>query len=285
MGSFVPFMKLFLLFFREDGKLWARTIKGELGMISGYPIWVVLLIGMGVFCASFVDAIGGGGGIISVPVYLLAGLPTHFALGTNKLSSCIGTAASAFRYVRNGYVHWRLAIPSVLLALVGAHFGTKLQLMLDERYLKYMLLLVLPVVAVILLRQKKLPEEQGIIHPWAQRSIVWGASLLVGAYDGFYGPGTGTFLLLIFCALGKMDVRTASGNVKLVNLASNVGALATSLMAGKVLVPVGLIAAAFSIAGHYIGAGLTIRNGSKIVRPVILVVLVLLAVKVIAELV
>ncbi len=254
-------------------------------MIDGYPIWVVLLIGAGVFCASFVDAIGGGGGIISVPVYLLAGLPTHFALGTNKLSSCIGTAASAFRYVRNGYAHWGLAIPSIALALVGAHFGTELQLMLDERYLKYLLLLVLPVVAVVLLRQKKFPDEAGAINPWAQRGIVWGASLLIGAYDGFYGPGTGTFLLLIFCNLAKLDIRTASGNVKLVNLASNVGALATSLMAGKVLVPVGLIAAIFSIAGHYIGAGLTIKNGAKIVRPVILVVLLLLAIKVITELV
>ena len=253
-------------------------------MIDGFSIWVVLLIGTGVFCASFVDAIGGGGGIISVPVYLLAGLPTHFALGTNKLSSCIGTAASALRYVRNGYVHWPIAIPSVLLALVGAHFGTRMQLMLDERYLKYLLLLVLPVVAVVLLRQKKLPEEPGKINFWAQRGIVWGASLVIGTYDGFYGPGTGTFLLLIFCTLAKMDVRTSSGNVKLVNLASNVGALATSLAAGKVLVPIGLIAAAFSIAGHYLGAGLTIMNGSKIVRPVILVVLALLTVKVITEL-
>jgi len=88
-------------------------------MISGYPIWIVLLIGCGVFCASFVDAIGGGGGIISVPVYLLAGLPTHFALGTNKLSSGLGTAASTFRYLKNGFVDWALAIPSVVFALVG----------------------------------------------------------------------------------------------------------------------------------------------------------------------
>ena len=81
-----------------------------------------------------------------------------------------------------------------------------------------------------------------------------------------------------------MDLRTASGNVKVVNFSSNIGALATSLMAGKVLIPVGLIAAVFSIVGHYLGAGLTIKNGAKIVRPVILVVLVLLAVKVVTEL-
>ena len=252
--------------------------------IDGFPIWVVALVCFGVFMASFMDAIAGGGGIISVPVYLLAGLPTHFALGTNKLSSGLGTAASTFRYLKNGFVDWKLAIPSVGFALYGAHLGTKLQIALDERYLKYLLLIVLPVVAFVMLRQKKFPEEKGEINIWLQRVIVWGASFVVGGYDGFYGPGTGTFLLLIFCNFAKMDLRTASGNVKVVNFSSNIGALATSLMAGKVLIPVGLIAAVFSIAGHYIGAGLTIKNGAKIVRPVILVVLVLLAVKVILEL-
>ena len=126
----------------------------------GYPIWVVLLVCFGVFCASFMDAIGGGGGIISLPTYLLAGLPMHYALGTNKLSSCIGTVASTVRYIKNGYVDWLLGIPSVGLALVGAHLGTKLQLAIDEQYLKLVLLFVLPVIAVILLKKKELPEEQ-----------------------------------------------------------------------------------------------------------------------------
>jgi len=113
---------------------------------------------------------------------------------------------------------------------------------------------------------------------------MWGASLLIGIYDGFYGPGTGTFLLLTFCYLGKIDVRTASGDVKLVNLASNVGALITSLLAGKVLIPLGLTAAVFSTAGQYIGAGMALKNGSKIVRPVIFVVILLLTAKVILDL-
>ena len=230
------------------------------------------------------EKVAHGFSVISVPVYLLAGLPTHFALGTNKLSSGIGTAASTFRYLKNGFVDWALAIPSVVFALVGAHLGTKLQIALDERYLKYLLLIVLPVVAFVMLKQKKFPEEKGEINPWLQRAIVWGASFIVGAYDGFYGPGTGTFLLLIFCNFAKMDLRTASGNVKVVNFSSNIGALATSLMAGKVLIPVGLIAAVFSIAGHYLGAGLTIKNGARIVRPVIFVVLILLALKVLLEL-
>ena len=253
-------------------------------MLSGYPVWICLLIGLGVFLAGFVDGIGGGGGIISVPVYLLAGLPPHFALGTNKMSSCIGTAVSTGRYLKNGFVDWLLAIPSIFLAIGGAFLGTSLQLRVDENILKYVLLLVLPVAAVLLLRQKQLPETKGQMPEGKRRAIVWGASLMIGIYDGFYGPGTGTFLLLAFCALAKLDVRTASGNVKLVNLSSNLGALVTSLLAGKVLIGLGLLAACFSIAGHYVGSGLAIKNGSRIVRPVILCVLLLLLIKVAVEL-
>ena len=254
-------------------------------MISGYPIWVVLLISVGVFCASFIDAIAGGGGIISLPVYLLAGLPTHYALGTNKMSACLGTVASTCRYVKNKCVDWGLAIPSVAVALLGAYIGTSLQLVVDEQYLKYMLLIVLPVVAVVLLKQKSFPEEKGDIARWKQCAIVWGASLVIGMYDGFYGPGTGTFLLLVFCNLAKMDLRTASGNVKIVNVASGMGALITSAMAGKVIAPIGLIATVFSLVGHYLGAGMTLKNGAKAVRPVIFIVLALLAIKVILELI
>lgn len=254
-------------------------------MIDGYPIGIVLLIGLGVFAAGFVDGIGGGGGIISVPVYLLAGLPAHFALGTNKMSSGLGTAVSTFRYLRKGYVDWPLALPSILLAVGGAYLGTSLQLMVDERILKYVLLLVLPAAALVLLRKKSLPEERGEMPLWKRRMAVWGASLVIGMYDGFYGPGTGTFLLLAFCTLGKLDVRTASGNVKVVNFSSNMGALASSLLAGKVLIGVGLTAACFSIAGHYLGSGLAIKNGARIIRPVILIVIVLLMIRVISELI
>ena len=245
---------------------------------------MVLIVVVGVFLASFVDGIAGGGGIISVPTYFLAGLPAHLALGSNKLSSCIGTAVSTGRFIKGGYVDWKLGVPSIVLALYGAHLGTKLQLAMDERWLKWLLLAVLPIVAVVVLRQKKLPEERGEIDARRQAVIVWAASLVVGAYDGFYGPGTGTFLILIFCQLGKLDLRTASGNVKLVNLSSNLGALATSLMNGKVFLVLGLIGAVSSVLGHWIGSGLAIKDGSRIVRPVVLLVLVMLAVKVVSEL-
>ncbi len=245
---------------------------------------MVLIVVAGVFLAGFMDGIAGGGGIISVPAYLLAGLPAHLALGTNKLSSCVGTAVSAGRFIRGGYVDWKLALPSMVLALAGAALGTRLQLMVDERVLKILLLAVLPLVALVVLRQRSLPEERGDIAPGRQRAIVFSAALVIGAYDGFYGPGTGTFLVLILCSLGKLDIRTASGNVKVMNLSSNIGALATSLLNGKVFLALGLIAGAASIAGHWLGSGLAIKDGSKIVKPAILVVLTLLTVKVIADL-
>lgn len=255
-------------------------------MIDGFPWWVALLTGCGVFLASFMDAIAGGGGIISVPTYLLAftGLPTYFALGTNKLSAGIGTVFSTARFIKNKCVNWPLAIPSIALALLGSAGGTWLQHHTPDTVLKYLLLAVLPVVAVFTLRTRSWPDAPGEISFGKQAAIVWAASLVIGAYDGYYGPGTGTFLMLIFIRFGKLDTRTAAGNVKIVNLSSNIGSLFTAWTAGYVLWGIGLISAVFSIAGHYIGAGLAIKNGSKIVRPTVVIVLILLAAKILSEL-
>ena len=246
---------------------------------------MVIIISVGVFLASFVDAIGGGGGIISVPAYLLAGLPAHLALGTNKLSACIGTSVSTGRFIHSGYVDWKLAVPSVFFAFAGSHAGTCLQLAIDEKYLKYMLMIVLPVIAFLVLRQKELPETKREMNENKRMAIVFAASLIIGVYDGFYGPGTGSFLILLFCNLAKLDLRTAAGNVKIVNFASNIGALLTSLAAGKVFLGLGLIGALFSVLGNYLGSGLSIKNGTKIVRPVILTVLIIFTIKVISEII
>lgn len=253
--------------------------------LNGLPLWMVALVVCVVFLSGVVDAIGGGGGLISLPAYLMTGIPTHFALGTNKLSSCIGTAVSAVRYAREGYVNWPLAIPSVVLALMGSQLGTRLQLAISGTCLSWVLLVVLPVVAFFVMRQRELPQTPRSMPAGRRRAIVWAAALIIGAYDGFYGPGAGTFLLLVFVNWAGLDVRTAAGHVKVVNLGSNLGALVTSLLAGKVLLGVGLVAAVASVAGHYIGAGLAIRNGTRIVRPVVLLVLVLLIIKAVTELI
>ena len=254
--------------------------------VDGFALWVVLLICVGVFLASFMDAIAGGGGIISVPTYLIAfgGLPTYYALGTNKLSACIGTVFSTARFIKNGYVRWKLMAPAILLSMGGSVCGTWLQLHTPDRVLKYLLLLVLPVMAVITLRTRVWPDEPGDIDFRRQAAIVWGAALLIGCYDGYYGPGTGTFLMIIFIRLAKMDTRHAAGSMKVVNLASNIGGTLSALSAGYVFFHLGLISAVASIAGHYLGAGLAIKNGSRIVRPAVILVLLLLTVKVGSEL-
>ena len=261
------------------------SLAAKLGctmLCADLTLKMALIVFAGVFVGSFMDSIAGGGGIVTLPTYLLAGLPAHIALGTNKLSAGIGSSVAVLRYTRSGYVRFSLALPGAVLALFGSYLGTKLQLMLPEKYLQYVLLFVLPVVAFVVLKQRSLPEAAREIGHKKQLCVVLLSALVVGAYDGFYGPGTGTFLLLIFCKLGKMDVRTANGNVKLINFASNVGSLFTSLLSGKVFLILGLIGASASMLGNYIGSGLAIKNGSKIVRPVVLAVLILLTVKVVS---
>ena len=133
--------------------------------VNDFPLWIILLICAGVFLASFMDAIAGGGGIISVPTYLIAftGLPTYYALGTNKLSAGIGTVFSTARFIKNGFVDWKLFAPSIVLALLGSMGGTWLQLHTPDVVLKYLLLVVLPVVAFVTLRNREWPDEPGEI--------------------------------------------------------------------------------------------------------------------------
>ncbi|MBQ6808157.1 MAG: TSUP family transporter [Firmicutes bacterium] len=240
-----------------------------------------------VFLAGLVDSIAGGGGLISLPAYLICGVPAHHALATNKLSSCIGTTVSTARYIKKGYANWKLGIPSILLAICGSMIGARLVLMVDERVVQYLLLGCLPVIAFFMLRKKdmEVPEEVRQAMPKKrQMFIVLAASFLIGCYDGFYGPGTGTFLLLVYTQLAKLDVRTSSGNVKLVNLSSNFGSLIVFLSNNECVIPLGLAAGAFCLLGHYIGAGMVIKNGGRVVKPIILVVMVLLFVKVISGL-
>jgi len=236
-----------------------------------------------VFLAGLVDSIAGGGGLISLPAYFISGLPPHFAIATNKMSSCIGTAVSTVRYCKNKLVDWGIALPSIILALIGSTIGANLSLLVEEDIMKYILLFILPVVAFYVLRGKAFTEKP-ILEPLPRKRvylIVSIASFIIGTYDGFYGPGTGTFLILIYTGLAKMDIKTASGNTKLVNLSSNVAALVTFILNGKIVLVLGITAALFSIAGNYIGSGLVLKNGHKIIQPIILVVLTLLFIKVI----
>lgn len=235
-----------------------------------------------VFLAGFVDAIAGGGGLIALPAYILAGVPIHNAIATNKLSSVLGTLVSTFRFWKNNYVDILFILPSVAAAIVGSAIGANLALMVQERYLQYLLVIVLPVTAYYVFKNKSYDKPSINAVPRKTAAIFAAIiSFVVGGYDGFYGPGTGTFLILLYMAVCRIDVRRAAGNAKLVNLASNFAAFVTFLISGKILVVLGLTAALFSIAGNYLGAGLAMKRGYRIVRPIVLAVLTLLFVKIV----
>lgn len=238
-----------------------------------------------VFLAGFVDAIGGGGGLISLPAYLLAGLPVHRAVATNKLSGTAGTMISTIRLCRHGRIDTKLIVPAVILAISGAAAGSRLSLYVDERILKQMLLVVLPVVAFFVLRKKTLlTQNENDCSRGRTLVVSWLAALLIGLYDGFYGPGTGTFYMIVFMALAHLSSMDAAVNTKILNVTSNLTSLLVFLWHGECEILLGICASVFSIAGNYLGSGMVLKNGSRVIRPVILFVLVLLFAKVLLEL-
>lgn len=241
-----------------------------------------------VFLAGFVDAIAGGGGLISLPAYMIAGVPVHLALGTNKISSAMGTSISTARYLKNGYLKGgmmiRLAVFASAASLAGSFIGASLSLLVNESTLEKLLIVILPVVAFYVLRNKSLGDEDRR-KPVSDQIMALTAVLaafFIGSYDGFYGPGTGTFLLLVLTGAAHMSLQKASGLTKVINLSSNIAALITFVVNQNVIYPLGLAAGLFCIAGNYIGSGLVVHNGRKIVRPVILVVLAILFLKIIS---
>jgi len=247
--------------------------------------WSLLIICPLVFAASLLDAVAGGGGLISLPAYLISGLPPHNAIATNKLSSSIGTVASTIRYIKNGCVDWPTAIPSAALAVLGSIAGANLVLTISDSVIRYVMLALIPLLAFAVLRKRDLSEDDlTCVSRKRQFAVVCVAALIVGMYDGFYGPGTGTFLLLAYTQLAKLPLRLSAGNVKIANLSSNIGSLTVFLINGQAIVPIGLIAAVFAICGQFLGAGMLLKNGGKVVKPFVLTVLGLLLIRLIYDL-
>ncbi|MBY7026428.1 MULTISPECIES: TSUP family transporter [Clostridium] len=247
---------------------------------------VLLIICPLVFLAGIIDAVAGGGGIISLPAYIFAGIPIHIAYGTNKFASCIGTSISSIKFFRSGNVKIKSALLSAAGALIGSWVGAQIVLLLNEKYLNYCLIIILPIVSLFLLfnrnfgvkNKKQLSNKKLYIL-----SFIIG--LFLGAYDGFFGPGTGTFLVICFTGILGFNLITASGNAKIVNLASNFSALIAYILGGKVMFSIGVPAAVCAIAGNYLGAHLAIKNGDKIIKPIIFVAIGLLFIKVIFDLI
>lgn len=234
------------------------------------------------FLAGLVDAIGGGGGLISLPAYLLAGVPVHNAIATNKLSSTCGTTVTTVRFIRQKLVNWKIAIPTILFAILGSSLGANLSMKMDEKIMQNILFIVLPVVAFVVMNPRIFRDRDETDLVFNKRlwvSVILSA-LLVGIYDGLYGPGTGTFLIIAFTIFAKMDMRSANAQAKIINLTTNITSLTIFLINGQTIFLLGIAAAACNMAGNYVGSSLALKQGSKITRPIIVLVLILLFLKV-----
>ena len=243
----------------------------ELGELA--HIW--LIVCPLVFLGGLIDAVAGGGGLITLPAYLIAGLPAHMASGTNKCGNAFGTFLSTGRFLKRGDVHIPSAAAGAVGALAGAWVGARLNLIMPEQMLYYVMLAVVPVMAVFLLLKRDFGQEDrsGELSRGQLMAMAAGIGLIIGGYDGFFGPGAGTFLMLAFTGLCRFDLLTASGNTKVANSASNLASLVTFAIAGKVMWAVGIPAALCGIAGNYLGSSLALKGGARVIRPMFLVVL------------
>ncbi len=247
-----------------------------------HTLWIILPV---VFLAGLVDSIAGGGGLLSLPAYMAAGLPPHYVLGNNKFSSSFGTFFATLRYHQQGLIDVRVALLSAFFALIGSFLGSSAVLLLQADFLRIVLIILIPLIAAITLIHPTLGKENHSHRQSSQRKYVLSAlaALLIGFYDGFFGPGTGMFLILFYTLALKYDFVTANANTKVVNLASNIAALATFIVGGKIIYAIGIPAAAAGIAGNLLGAKLVIKRGSRIIRPIFILALVLLLIKIIYD--
>jgi uncharacterized membrane protein YfcA len=235
--------------------------------------------------AGMVDAIAGGGGLLTVPALLAAGLPPHLALGTNKGQSTFGTFAALVRFARAGLVDGRRARLTLPLGLAGSLAGAALVLATPPAALRVLVVGLLAFAALFVGLRRGAPArlEDAPAPPHAPL-VAGGIALAIGAYDGFFGPGTGTFLIIAFVGLLGDGLARASASAKVVNFASNLAALALFAARGVVLWRIALPMAAAQLAGGWLGAHLAVRRGDALVRRVVVAVALALAVKVALDL-
>lgn len=235
--------------------------------------------------AGFVDSIAGGGGLISLPAYLLAGLPPVVASATNKVSAFMGASVSFINYIKKGFVKIKFVIPCCLVAVVCSGIGAKIQTLVPDYYLKVFMLIALPITLIIILNKKSLDKEGDDIIEIGLKEILLGIiiSAIMGFYDGFYGPGCGTFLLLFFVNIVKMNIKNANGTAKAINWATNCGSLLFFVSAGKAIILLGIIAGICNMVGSYLGSNLFVKKGVNIARPIMVIVMLIFIIKLLIE--
>jgi len=231
--------------------------------------------------AGFVDSIAGGGGLLCVPALLAAGLTPAAMLATNKLQGCFGTLSASINFVRAGHVDPRDMAPVIATVFVGAGAGAVAVQRLDPAFLGGVLPLLLIAVAGYFLAAPGIggPPRRRILSP---AGFALTLAPLLGFYDGFFGPGTGSFLMLVLVAFVGLDMLTATAETKVLNFTSNLASLLVFLLGGKIVWLAGLVMAVGQFAGARLGSHLVIARGAAVVRPCLVAGSLAITVKLIA---
>jgi uncharacterized membrane protein YfcA len=241
--------------------------------------WSILLIVLPfVFLGGFIDSISGGGGIFTVVGMMIAGLPMHMVIGTNKTSALFGTAAATKNYIKNGYYEKKYIPFSAIAGIIAAFLGSYLGNVMSNETLTKLMTFAIPIVGIIMLIGFR-PKEQNITYSdqkiYLLSALVGG---LVGFYDGLIGPGGGTFYIIGFTLIG-LNLLQANGNAKIVNLVSNIVSAFIFLFKGRVVIWLVIPCIITSVIAGHLGSSLVIKNGDKIVKPAVVMVIILLIIK------
>lgn len=232
------------------------------------------------FLAGFVDSIAGGGGIITIPVLLATGMDPHLALGTNKLQASFGSCTASLHYIRGSLVDPKETVEGILFTAVGAALGTLAIQMIDAPYLKLLLPVLLAGVFLYILFSPDMGrlDSRPVVHPFL---FYLAAGLGLGFYDGFFGPGTGSFWTIAFVVFMGQNLKKATAHTKIMNATSNLVSLAAFLIGGKVLFLPGLLMGSGQLLGASLGSHMVIKKGTRFVRVFFLCVVAVTIAKVI----
>jgi cupin 2 domain-containing protein len=228
------------------------------------------LIVMG-FLAGFIDAVAGGGGLISLPALTITGLPISLVLGTNKLQSSIGTSVAVYKYYRDGLINFKTVARGLIMGFIGASCGALLATQISNQFMRYIVPFLMLGVFVFNWFNKSLGVQAGKARmPEILFFSIFG--FILGFYDAFFGPGVGNFWIIAIVFFLGYTFLEASGYAKVLNLKSNLFSLAIFVYFGKVQFVLGLIMACGQFVGGYSGAKMVILKGSKLVRPFFMIV-------------
>ncbi len=243
-----------------------------------FPLWAFPLLFITGFIAGFVDSIAGGGGLITIPVLFSFGLPPQLALGTNKLQASFGSGSAAFHYERAKVVSLRECWLGVLFTVIGAGVGAWSVQMLDTELLKRLIPVLLLAIAAYMIFKPKLGEQDA--HPRMSAVLFYPVfGLALGFYDGFLGPGTGSFWAMAFMLCLGFNLTRATGYTKVMNFASNFTSLAVFAWAGQMDWAAGLVMGAGQLLGARAGSQMVVKRGARFVRPIFLAMVFALVLK------